>query len=443
MKSLYMGIDVSKGYADFTVINESKEVVERNYQLDDTKSGQEQLKTRIKKYFSNESDLVVYAAVESTGGYENHWYDYLKSLRTEYKIEVSRINPLIVSHSSKADMKRNGTDKISALNIAECLISHKEKIKYDQTDSFRVLKRSWTHITLLTKQKVQLENQLDSFMYESNPELLAYCKYGKPLWQLRLLEKYPTAKDLSKADIKEIAKLPYITENMAYNMVEAAKKTVSNDDNPFSGIMIKSLATQILSLRKAIALLKKEVSKQCDFEEIKIMQSFTGMGTDSATGLFVIIEDINRFASSKKLASFFGIHPVFKQSGDKTSKYCMSKRGSKLARKILFMVAFSAIRCNPHIKKIYERHLSKGMTGKAALGAIMHKITRIIYGMLKNKKAYDPQVDIKNSFSSVSQSVFVVKVDSLSRRYQEYDSVAPVSRRQSKTRKEQAKLQKV
>ena len=203
MKSLYMGIDASKGYADFTVINESKEVVDKNYQLDDTKTGQKQLKARIKKYFSDDSDMVVYAGVESTGGYENHWYDYLKSLRTEYKIEVSRINPLIATYSSKADMKRNGTDKISALNIAECLISHKEKIKYDQTDSFRALKRSWTHIVLLTKQKVQLENQLDSFMYESNTELLAYCKHGKNLWLLRLLEKFPTAKDLAKANIKE------------------------------------------------------------------------------------------------------------------------------------------------------------------------------------------------------------------------------------------------
>lgn len=438
-----MGIDASKGYADFTVINESKEVIDKNYQLDDTDSGHKQLKARIKKYFSDDSDMVVYAGVESTGGYENHWYDYLKSLRTEYKIEVSRINPLIVMHSSKADMKRNGTDKMSALNIAECLISHKEKIKYNQTDSFRILKRSWTHIALLTKQKVQLENQLDSFMYESNPELLAYCKNGKYLWLLRLLEKYPTAKDLAKANIKEITKLPYITDKLAFSIVVASQRTASKDDNPFSGILIKSLATQILGLRKAIALLKKEVFKQCDFEEIKILQSFKGMGIDSATGLFVIIENIDRFASAKKLASFFGIHPVFKQSGDKTSKYCMSKRGSRLARKILFMVALSAARCNPHIKKIYKRHLTKGMTKKAALGAIMHKITRIVYGMLKNKTKYDPQVDIKNSLVSVESVITVSKVDKLSRRYQEYDSVAPISRRQSKTRKEQAKLQKV
>ncbi len=438
-----MGIDASKGYADFTVINESKEVIDKNYQLDDTDSGHKQLKARIKKYFSDDSDMVVYAGVESTGGYENHWYDYLKSLRTEYKIEVSRINPLIATYSSKADMKRNGTDKISALNIAECLISHKEKIKYDQTDSFRALKRSWTHIVLLTKQKVQLENQLDSFMYESNTELLAYCKHGKNLWLLRLLEKFPTAKDLAKANIKEITKLPYITDKLALNIVDASKRTVSKDDNPFSGILIKSLATQILGLRKAIALLKKEVFKQCDFEEIKILRSFKGMGIDSATGLFVIIENIDRFASAKKLASFFGIHPVFKQSGDKTSKVCMSKRGSRLARKILFMVALSAVRCNPHIKKIYQRHLTKGMTKKAALGAIMHKITRIVYGMLKNKKEYDPQVDIKNSLISTDRVITVSKVDILSRRYQGYDSAAPVSRRQSKTRKEQVKLQKV
>ena len=121
----------------------------------------------------------------------------------------------------------------------------------------------------------------------------------------------------------------------------------------------------------------------------------------------------------------------------------MSKRGSSKARKILFLIALCSIRCNPHIKKIYEKHLSKGMAKTAALGAIMHKITRIIFGMLKNRKEYDPQLDIKNSIISVENKIVVARADNLSRRYQVYDCSAPISRRQNKTRKEQVKLQKV
>ena len=438
-----MGIDASKGYADFTVLNESKEVVENNYQLDDTRSGQEQLIARIEKYFSYDPETVIYAGIESTGGYENHWYDYIKSLGSKYNIKMTRLNPLMVMHNSKADMKRIGTDKISAISIAECLISHKEKIRYDQGDKFHALKRSWTHITLLTKQKVQLENQLDSFMYESNPDLLSYCKNGKPDWLLRLLERYPTAIELSKASIKEMIKVPYINEKLATKIVESSKNTVSKKIDPIYGVMIRSMVIQILGLEKIIENLKNEIHRNCDFEEINILQSFKGIGVDSATGLFVIIEDINRFDSAKKLVSFFGVHPAFKQSGDKTSKYCMSKKGNSRAREILYMIALCSVRCNPHIKKIYEKHLSKGMAKKAALGAIMHKITRIIFGMLKNRKEYDAQVDIKNSLISIENTIVVSSVVNLSRRYQNYDCDAPISRRQDKKRKEQVKLQKV
>ena len=39
MKPFYMGIDVSKGYADFMIINSKKQPVVQSFQLDDTFKG--------------------------------------------------------------------------------------------------------------------------------------------------------------------------------------------------------------------------------------------------------------------------------------------------------------------------------------------------------------------------------------------------------------------
>ena len=47
-------------------------------------------------------------------------------------------------------------------------------------------------------------------------------------------------------------------------------------------------------------------------------------------GLLLEIGTIERFSSVKKLASFFGLHPVYKQSGDGTFKRRMSKKGTSL-----------------------------------------------------------------------------------------------------------------
>ena len=80
-----------------------------------------------------------------------------------------------------------------------------------------------------------------------------------------------------------------------------------------------------------IALLAKEIMHKTDLvkeeklyladlykdaEEVKLLATITGIGTDSAIAVALEIEDVNRFGTSKQMMSFFGVHPTFKQSGD-------------------------------------------------------------------------------------------------------------------------------
>jgi hypothetical protein len=99
------------------------------------------------------------------------------------------------------------------------------------------------------------------------------------------------------------------------------------------------------------------------------------------------------------------------------------------------MVAMVALTANPHIRKIYEEHTEKGMKKMAAIGLCMHKILRIIYGMLKNNQAYDSQVDQKNRENRLARKA-PRNVKNANRRYELFDKQAPISRRQSNKRKE-------
>ena len=80
------------------------------------------------------------------------------------------------------------------------------------------------------------------------------------------------------------------------------------------------------------------------------------------------------------------------------------------------------------------------MAKMAAIGVCMHKILRIIYGMLKNKQAFNPLIDKQNYERSKAkqqekQLQENANIDK-SRRYQEFDVTAPISRKQTKKRKE-------
>ena len=79
------------------------------------------------------------------------------------------------------------------------------------------------------------------------------------------------------------------------------------------------------------------------------------------------------------LLSRFGLHPVFKESGDKGSGYRMSKKGRKEPRRILYMITLNAIQNNPVILEIYKERTSKGMNNMAAIGLCMHKMLRMCY----------------------------------------------------------------
>lgn len=443
MKSFYMGIDVSKGYADFVIIDAHKRPVIKNFQLDDTCEGHHNLFKILNRFMNNQPNAIIYAAVESTGGYENNWYKTLLGFGDKLNIQAARLNPMGVTHNKKADLIRNNTDKISAQGVAEYLISHPEKIIYQKEDHLVGLKKQWNFIQTLKKQSTVFRNQLHALLYTINPEILSYCRNGFPDWVLSIVLKYPSASKLKKARSATLEKIPYVTDERAKSLIASAKKSVASNGDPIAEQLASVTTAQILHLEKTIKDQERILSEQCkDIPEVQILQSFIGIGLISSVGLYLEIGNIKQFKSAKKLSAFWGLHPIYKQSGDGSGSFKMSKQGRKNPRIILFQVAKSGIVYNPLIKELYEYHVKQGRAKMDALGICMHKIVRIIYGMLKNNRVFDPEIDRANRKRSLPDIKAAPK-KTKERRYQDYDSKAPVSRRQQKKRLERVTSQGV
>lgn len=442
MTSFYLGIDVSKGYADFVILNQQKQPAMENFQLDDTFQGHSQLYEILGRFLAGHPEATLYAALESTGGFENNWHRTLIGFQASLPIRTARLNPKGVMHNSKADLKRNKTDKISAQSVAEYLVSHPEKVRYQQEDSLASLRKQWSFIQMLTKQCTQLLNQLHSLMYTANPELLSFCRDGIPGWVVKLLLQYPTAKRLAKAHAKTVAKIPYVTFERAQTLIAAAKNSVASSVDDVSAQLINATATQILHLKKTIATQTNLMAIQCDLPEVRLLKTFVGIGDTLAIGLMIEIQSIARFMTAKKLASYWGVHPMYKISGDGSGSFKMSKQGRVQPRRLLYLAALTAINHNPVIKPLYEYHVQQGRERMDAIGICMHKILRIIYGMLKNNTAFDPQVDERNRKRELRVKKSAPKKDK-NRRFQDYEAGAPISRRQNKKRMEREQSQSV
>jgi transposase len=437
---LFLGADVSKGYCDFAFLNGDNDLQMDIFQLDDTKTGHEQLNEIIKGLFEKYKGLELFCAVESTGGYEKNWYNSLKMLKDKYKLKVALINPAGVSYNSRAKLKRNTTDAVSAQNIAEYLISHPDKVNYNQYDDNKSLRSHWNFAKMLKKQRTQTINQLETILYCANPTLLNYKKDYFPNWLIELLIMCPTSQILAKTKPDKIAKIPYITLKKASVLIGQAKNATATQTDEGTALLISQMVQHLKMIEQNIDLQMKLIEEKFINPDIEILTSFPGISTNTAIGLMLEIGDVTRFETSKDIACFFGVNPKFKDSGDKKSKVRMSKQGSSNMRAILFLIALTAIVHNPIIRAIYKKKTSQGMKRKAAIGVCMHKILRIVYGMLKHKQAFDLKVDLLNQERSTEKQkekkTVVRQTIENSRRFHPFDNQAPISRRQNKKREE-------
>lgn len=152
---------------------------------------------------------------------------------------------------------------------------------------------------------------------------------------------------------------------------------------------VKRLKTEIKTFKGAIRhSVKLSSSLQQCFE---LLCSIPGVGEKTAWVMMVILGS-KPFSSAPDVASFLGLNPIEKRSGN--SQYRrprLSKSGSRHYRQQLYFPAIVATRKNPDIKALYERLLAADKTKMCALGAAMRKLAHICYGVVKNQTPYTAQ----------------------------------------------------
>ena len=127
--------------------------------------------------------------------------------------------------------------------------------------------------------------------------------------------------------------------------------------------------------------------------QVELADSISGVGTLTAAVVVAELPPIERLAHAGQAVALAGLDPRQKTSG--TSVHAaprLSKMGSRLLRQTLYMAALAALRHNPIIRALGERLAAKGKGkgGKRAVAAAMRKLVRLIYGVLKQGKPFDP-----------------------------------------------------
>ena len=336
--------------------------------------------------------------LESTGIYHYPLFCYLR----DKGFLVSIINPIITKNSTNINIRKVHNDKFDSKKAA--LIGLKPDLKVSLMPSDLAL-----DLRNLSREYYDLMDNRSAYVNKLQGELrMVFPQYLKIFSKitvntaLTLLENFTSpdaflnaSKDEIIASIRSTARFGTLYAEKKYNAIIQA----ASDAKAF-GYSVNSNFKRILLYIRFIRQYDEEIStilsdmhevvdanEDTSFvKQIHLIESFKGAGFLSAVSLMGEIGDFSAFKSPKQLFAYFGLDPAVKQSGKfDGTKVNMSKRGSRIARRVIHTMALVSIALNrngsannPVLREYYLKKC-QSKPKMVALGAIMHKVCNIVF----------------------------------------------------------------
>ena len=245
----------------------------------------------------------------------------------EHGHRVAMVNPFRIRSFANSDLKRNKTDPADARTIAEFCRAKKHNLQ------------DWHPLSPEIKELRELSRRLSV------------------LEQLLASEK---------------------------NRLESVRGTKVRSS---VGRVIADLEKEIKCVEK---LIKEHIKNNPDLkQQSDLLRTIPGIGEKTAQLLLAEIE-FRSFDSARDVAAYAGVNPAKSDSGTSKRSTRLSKLGSGRIRKALFFPAIVAKKHNQIVNSFARRLGENGKTKMQVIGACMHKLLHIAFGVLKNHRPFEP-----------------------------------------------------
>lgn len=328
------GIDISKDTFDVQsarLDDQQRQEFLEHAQFSNTSTGYRQL-MKWSKRVAGTTDAPVWFIMEATGVYHEHLAYYL----SEHQQSVSVVLPTKMKNYVKSLDVKSKTDRLDARAIAQFGLERILEPWYPPTPQLRMLKALVREYDTITDHITAIKNQMHA---------------------------------------KEHSHLP-------------PQQT------------LERLHQQLHLFQEQLDAIEKEIHALIDDDtdlRPRIMNITTAQGVGFMTAVRVVAET-NGFAlitSAKQLTSYAGLDVMIKQSGLRSGKPSISRKGNSSLRRAVFMPALAAARFNPVLRKFYLRLLKLKNNKKVALIAVARKLLCLIYALWRDNVPFNPQHEVR------------------------------------------------
>lgn len=181
-------------------------------------------------------------------------------------------------------------------------------------------------------------------------------------------------------------------QSMGHWSPNCIKKLLST---PFNSEILDVLKSHIRELdflvteQKIIENKLDELCKKKEHREvINALLSVPGVGFITATTFHFELFNPERFSRAEEVASYVGLSPTVRHSGQRTPRGFLMPVGQERLRSLLIESAWIWIRKDEEAGKFYRRLVSKSGISQKAITAVARKLAIILWRLSIEKRAY-------------------------------------------------------
>lgn len=399
LRTLVVGIDIAKErqwarFVDCRGVECGKAL---NFSND--RDGFERILSKIRQIIKENSFEDAVVGMEPTGHY---WKALANFLMKQEQIRVVLVNPY---HTKKAkeldDNSQTKSDKKDALTIARLVKDGRYSDTYLPHNSYADLRVLSTARDSINRQKTALENRIVAILDEYFPEFTKVFKHpfkGKAAMQV--LKTCPFPKYILKlgtegvlSEIKKAVKKT-VGRKRAQLLVDTARVSVGVDYGVDAARCKLQMFLESLELaNRQLSQIEAEMAKTLKATGVaEYLLSIKGVGTVTLAVCLGELGDPLRFDDPRQMSRLAGYNLVEDSSGKNKSGTCISKRGRKGLRCVLYQMALTAVAVNPEMKELYrylKTRVVNPLKKMQALVVISKKLLTLIYTLAKKKQYYN------------------------------------------------------
>jgi transposase len=397
--TLYVGVDLALEHNVAMVLDERAKRLGR-FRFPNDRDGYDYFHRRLEMLCESHQAAGVLVGMEPT----NYYWKLLATDLEQHQVEYRLVNPFTVKKHREGDqLDRSKDDDRDAFTIGDLLRTGKfteTRLLHGQYAELRQyvtlhqrLERDVRRQKNLIRHTAgqlfpELSRVFKDFTGETALTMLSYCAAASVIRDMSMPTFIAGVRAHFQGSRLQIAKL-----RRAHAL---AARSVGLEDGVEALQLALRLHIQTLELLKR----QRDEARTAMTEtfmalpESRYLLSMHGLGVITAAIILAEIGDPAHYSNGRQLVKLAGIQPVPNTSGRKTrSRTPMSHKGRPRLRTALFFAVMRLVQLDQTFALEYQRLQQREknpLTKMQALGALMNKLLRILWALIRHQSFYQP-----------------------------------------------------